>query len=313
MENNQTLSGDIHFRHLNKDEIEDPFIFINHFCELETDICCFRRDVLDLLKTAYSYNEQYYSGNSPSYGYYQQSLIRVMEAVYVLYESGYRFSSEVRDSFINGCRCLTINDIKDVTSFLEEFFGYKDLNEWRAYLDDILIYAYKEDGVGYFEYDETPFFNIGMLGKFVEAVFLIHELGSLNEKSEISESSAGEANDQVGKVEDESVKPSENEDVKLIGRVGGVGNGGDTSYATTSVNNGVLPERLKKEVYDFFSSVDSGFISEGLRYVTMSYLQTGFKLGFDQKEAMLTELISSLQRLFKLLDTARCELGKAER
>src|SRR5690606_26828088 len=166
----------MHFRHLSAEELENPFMYINEFCEQETRVHYFRQDILDLLKTAYSHKEKFYTGTSPSYGYYQQQLIRIMEAVYVLYARGYEFPAEAGKAFLDHYHCLSSEEIVDIGYFIASFFEYKDLDEWRGYLDDILLHAYKEGGVGYFEYDETPFKTIGLLEKFAEAIFLIYEL-----------------------------------------------------------------------------------------------------------------------------------------
>lgn len=147
MQNDQPSLSQMHFRHLSAEEIENPFIYINEFCERETRFHYFRQDILDLLKTAYSYEEKFYSSHSPSYGYDQQQLIRVMEAVYVLYLRAYNFSSGREKVPIEHHECLNTQEAADIDHFLEDFFDYKDLDEWREYLDEILLHAYKEGGV----------------------------------------------------------------------------------------------------------------------------------------------------------------------
>src|SRR5690606_34674302 len=157
-------------------EIENPISFINEFCGRETELCYFRQDVLDLLKTAYSYKEEFYTGASPSHGYCQQQLIRLIEAIYVLTTKDVSVSRPTDTSLAHDYRLLNTLERSEIRLFLNDFFEYKDLDNWREYLDDILIHAYKEGNVGYFEYDKTPFKSMDMLGKFTEAVFLIYEI-----------------------------------------------------------------------------------------------------------------------------------------
>lgn len=281
MQDHLPLLDHTHFRHLSDEEIENPFIYINEFCERETKFHYFRRDILDLLKTAYSYEEKFYSNHSPSYGYDQQQLIRIMEAVYVLYLRRYNFTSGRSRVPMEYHGCLNNQEVADVGHFLEEFFGYKDLDGWREYLDEILIHAYKEGGVGFFEYDKTPFKTIGLLEKFVEAVFLIHELNArerAEETPELSEVSG------TPEIPESSGMP---------------------------VPRDFLPQQLLKEVHDFFSAIDPGFIGEGLRYILLNYLRNGFETGFGKKD-MLAELMHPLQRLFQLLDVARREIGHSD-
>src|SRR5690606_11905482 len=93
METSDTTLGQSDFRYLKAEEVANPFIYINEFCERETELGYFRQDILDLLKTAYSYCEKFYTGSSPSYAYYQQQLIRLIEALYALMMKGSSFTS----------------------------------------------------------------------------------------------------------------------------------------------------------------------------------------------------------------------------
>lgn len=166
----------VRFRYLKVEQVADPIAYINNFCEQEATLDYFRQGVLDLLKTAYSHSEKFYSGASPSYAYYQQQLIRLIEISYVLTLRGDSFSFAEDTTLKNDYRCLDPLERRDVSVFLDYFFEYKNLDEWCEYLDDILIHAYKEGGAGYFDYDERPFKNIEMMEKLAEAVFLIYEV-----------------------------------------------------------------------------------------------------------------------------------------
>jgi len=307
MENSQISLNQMHFRHLSAEEIENPFIYINEFCEQETRVYYFRQDVLDLLKTAYSYQEKFYTGHSPSYGYYQQQLIRIMEAVYVLYTRGYEFSTEAGKVLVHRYYSLSNEEIVHINDFLEDFFGYKDLDEWREYLDDILLHAYKEGGVGYFEYDETPFFTIGLLEKFVETIFLIHEL-TPHERMRVAvahETPVDEADESGGVDGMAGNSQSTEKDTEVVDEETQQENHGMPT-CVAPIPDEVLPERLSKEVHDFFSLIDPRFIGEGLRYILLNYMREGFETGFG-KEDMLAELMYPLQRLFELFDVARRE------
>ena len=303
--NGQTLLTQAHFRHLNKEEIEDPFIYINEFCGRETAVHYFRQDILDLLKTAYSYEEKIYSDHSPNYGYDQQQLVKVMEAVYVLYAKGYTFSTKVGKVHTDRYHGLNFEEIVNITYFLKGLFDYKNLNEWREYLDDILIHAYKESSVGYFEYDNTPFLTIGLLEKLTEAVFVIHELAQYGQVGAPSSTPAevGEPEDMDEKVD---ISPSGGEQTALTEGTDSYQGNHRPSACVASVTDRGLSERLSKEVHDFFSLIDPGFVGEGLRYIMLNYMRVGFETGFG-KEAMLAELMYPLQRLFELFDVARCE------
>lgn len=305
MENNQTSLNQMHFRHLSAEEIENPFIYINEFCERETRFHYFRQDILDLLKTAYSLEEKFYSSHSPSYGYDQQQLIRVIEAVYVLYIGEYNFSSGRGKVSVEHHECLTSQEVADIGHFLEDFFDYKDLDEWREYLDEILLHAYKEGGVGFFEYDKTPFKTIGLLEKFVEAVFLIHELAPHERIGTAPDTPADEA-DELERVDGTADNSqSAEKDTAAADEEAQQENHGVSTRAAPAPDE-ILPEQLSKEVHDFFSLIDPRFIGEGLRHILLNYMREGFETGFG-KEDMLAELMYPLQRLFEMFDVARRE------
>jgi len=182
MENNQKTLGQVHFRYLRGEEIEYPFVYLNEFCERETEIHYFRQDILDLLKTAYSYQEKFYTGHEPSYGYHQRQLIKVVEAMYVLHVGDMDLRPGNIRSYENRYERLSNDERNDIRIFLEDFFAARDLEEWRSLMDELLIFSYKEGGEGYFSYLDKPFEIIEYFEKLIEAVFLVYEIRRLKER-----------------------------------------------------------------------------------------------------------------------------------
>lgn len=119
---------------------------------------------------------------------------------------------------------------------------------------------------------------------------------------EISENEADELEEVDGLAD---IRPSEERGVEAVDVEAQQENHG-AQTCVAPIPEEVLPERLSKEVHDFFSLIDPRFIGEGLRHILLNYMREGFETGFG-KEDMLAELMYPLQRLFELFDVARRE------
>ncbi|WP_257666240.1 hypothetical protein [Parapedobacter tibetensis] len=181
METKQTSLDQTHFRYLKAEEIENPFIYINEFCEKETEMYYFRRDTLYLIKTAFSYDETFLAGCNSNYAYSQKQLIKVIETMYVLHHADMDLKPGNIRNYENSYKCLERDERNNLRVFLDDFFGYKDLDGWHELLDDLLIYAYKEGGEGFFDYADKPFKTMDYFEKLVEAIFLIYEIRHLKD------------------------------------------------------------------------------------------------------------------------------------
>jgi len=181
MENKPATLSQVHFRYLNAGETENPFGFVNEFCVQETELCYLRQDILDLLKTAYSYKEEFYAGVSKSFGYNQIQIIKVIEILFVLHCTDLDLKPGNVRSYENNYNCLNREEKNDVRVFLDDFFTFHSLDEWRELMDDLLIYAYKEGDEGLFNYVDEPFKTIGYFEKLAEAIFLVYEIQHFKE------------------------------------------------------------------------------------------------------------------------------------
>lgn len=181
MENNPTVLSQAHFRYLNAKEMDNPFSFIHELCERETELHYLKRDVLDLVKTAYSYREEFYTGVSKNFGYNQIQVIKIIEILFVLHRTNLDLNPGNVRSYENSYNCLNREEKNDIRVFLDDFFTFHSLDEWREFMDDLLIHAYKEGGEGLFNYVDEPFKTIGYFERLVEAIFLIYEIQHLKE------------------------------------------------------------------------------------------------------------------------------------
>lgn len=177
--NSQTLLDQCRFRYLETWAIEDPFSFIREFCAHEMEMEYLKRDVLDLLKTAYSYREEFFAGTHKSYVYNQIQLVKVVEVMYVLHVGDWDLKPGLIRQYVNRYSCLDNSEQKDIRIFLSGFFTFHNLNEWLSVLDDLLIHAYKEGDPDYFVYEKEPFKTMTYLEKLTEAVFLVYEIMDL--------------------------------------------------------------------------------------------------------------------------------------
>lgn len=182
MENNRMPLGQCRYRYLEAGVIEDPFSFIREFCGLEAEMQCLKRGILNLLKTAYSYQEEFYEGTSRSYTYDQIEFIKVVEVMYALYVGDWDLKPGPIRNYVNRYTCLDEGEQNDLRVFLNSFFSFHGLNEWLELLDDLLIHAYKEGDPDYFTYEKEPFKTMAYLEKMAEAVFLAYEIMDRKER-----------------------------------------------------------------------------------------------------------------------------------
>ena len=190
METKSTPLSQGHFRYLSVNEIEDPFAFVSEFCETEAELHYLKRDTIHLLKTAYSYGEEFYAGTSKQYGYCQITLIKVIEIMYVLYCGKIELKPGNIRSYENKYEILNNDERNDIRLFLNDFFSYRDLQDWHELMDDLLIYAYKEGGEGFFNCLDEPFRTIDYLEKLTESIFLVYEINRFRRNFPVASTAA---------------------------------------------------------------------------------------------------------------------------
>ncbi|MEC3881103.1 hypothetical protein [Parapedobacter sp. 10938] len=169
------------FRHLSAEEIENPLTYIEELCERETALYYLNRDILDLVKTAYSYREEFFEGIHKSYAYNQIQVIKVVEILFVLYCGKLDLKSGNVRSYENNFSCLNRDEMNDIRVFLDDFFAFHSLSEWHEFIDDLLIHAYKEGSEGLFNNVKEPFKVMAYFEKLAEAIFLVYEIQRLKE------------------------------------------------------------------------------------------------------------------------------------
>lgn len=182
MQDNLLSLNQTRFRHLRAEEIENPFTYINELCEHETELYYLNRDILDLVKTAYSYREEFFEGIHKSYAYNQIQVIKVVEILFVLHCSKLDLKPGNVRSYVNNYRYLNREEINDIRVFLGDFFAFRSLSEWHEFIDDLLIYAYKEGDEGLFNDVDKPFKVMAYFEKLAEAFFLVYEIQQLKER-----------------------------------------------------------------------------------------------------------------------------------
>jgi len=181
MQDNQLPLSKTRFRHLRAEEIENPLAYINELCEQETALHYLNRDILDLVKTAYSYREEFFEGIHKSYAYNQIQVIKVVEILFVLHCGKLDLKPGNVRSYENKFSYLSREEMNDIRVFLDDFFAFRSLSEWHEFIDDLLIYAYKEGGEGLFNDVKEPFKMMAYFEKLAEAIFLIYEIMNLKE------------------------------------------------------------------------------------------------------------------------------------
>jgi len=181
MQDNQLSLNHTRFRHLRAKEIENPLTYINELCERETALDYLNRDILDLIKTAYSYREEFFEGIHKSYAYNQIQVIKVVEILFVLHCGKLDLKPGNVRSYQNNFRYLNREEMNDIRVFLDDFFTFHSLSEWQSFIDDLLIHAYKEGGEGLFNDVKEPFKVMAYFEKLAEAIFLVYEIMKLRE------------------------------------------------------------------------------------------------------------------------------------
>ena len=193
MGNNKTHFVHANFRYLREDDTQNPLHFINVLCGQETTLYYLKQDVLNLVKTAYSYGEEFYGSTGKSYAYDQIQLVKVVEIMNVLHSSGLDLSPGNIRSYENSYPSLSLEEKNDIRIFLADFFTFRSLDGWEELLDDLLIHAYKEGSEGFFDNVREPFRIMVYLEKLTEAIFLVYEILRLKESypkaSEVAEPS----------------------------------------------------------------------------------------------------------------------------
>lgn len=192
----ETILVETSFRQLTSYEIDYPLYCINHFWYVETYIESFRIDIYNWIKTACSLsNDQF--GDPDEFELLHQQCIKLIEIAHVLYTSDQNFSIEkdhpiyrpnnecfgyhLEDQQMITCPSLyfrTLNgaEINDVRIFFEEFFEFKNLNEWYRILDQTLISSREEislarnEEMGYLILEIYEY-----LEKLMEANYLVYE------------------------------------------------------------------------------------------------------------------------------------------
>lgn len=192
----ETILVETSFRQLTSYEIDYPLYCISHFWYVETYIESFRIDIYNWIKTACSLsNDQF--GDPDEFELLHQQCIKLIEIAHVLYTSDQTFSIEkdhpiyrpnnecfgyhLEDQQMITCPSLyfrTLNgaEINDVRVFFEEFFEFKNLNEWYRILDQTLISSREEislarnEEMGYLILEIYEY-----LEKLMEANYLVYE------------------------------------------------------------------------------------------------------------------------------------------
>jgi|GEM_PF-4047444 len=196
---NQTTHP-IHFRYLSPEAAQDPTIFLEEFCFSRTEIEYFRTDLFQLLQAACCDIEEQdgrYYLDARNYVYNHKQAIEVMELLWVLHQQkdrDYQLSESHRlfqrprwktagvdlpRRMVTAkyYRYLTDEEMNNVALFLQDLFTYKDLDEWREILDELLYFSHSTEIFGAGAERTSEIMPIQeYFGKIAEAIFLIGEI-----------------------------------------------------------------------------------------------------------------------------------------
>lgn len=156
MKQEPTVSEKTSFRYLKEKDIISPHYQIAHFfCSEENSLLRLKSGVIQLLKAAFTNQE------NADYFYLQQQLVELLELSFVIRESGATTSLEStpirpntnnqvtynplpdKNNLLQIHRICSISDIQinDSSTLLEAFFSFKSLAEWKVILDSLLYAA----------------------------------------------------------------------------------------------------------------------------------------------------------------------------
>lgn len=341
MENLHEAIRTSNFRYLTEDAIQTPLSFIENFCYFETEVETFRKDILFFLHAATTrksdFNGKFYV-NSEDYAYNCRQLISVIEVLWVLYHQPipqlripdthplYQKSSWATDRIdiekrINSgaahFRKLENREINDIGFFLEEFFLYRNLNEWREILDDLLTYAYTNESI--FDGTELLYESVAIyeyLEKAVEAIFLIADLNFKYNKStdDIQTKGVQETNlNPTAQINGITLPnpiqevPSLDDDTftnNLIQYLEKFWSHLEESNGNHSYGPVMFTETLEKELLSYFESFHPKFLSRNFRRIYMGYLEHLFANGTPWYYHELRAFTAHMDTFFELLELA---------
>lgn len=343
MENLHEAIKTNNFRYLTEVDVQNPLSFVKNFCHFETEVEIFREDIRFLLNAASTrksdFNGKFYV-NSEDYAFNLQQMISVIEVLWVLYHRPipklkisdthplYQKSSWVTDGIDiqkrinNGAahfRMLENREINDIWIFLEDFFSYRDLNEWRKILDDLLIYAYTNDSI--FNGTDLLYESVAIreyLEKSIEAIFLIadlsfnyskssdHILAKSNQEANLNatEHRNGISHDQTpetGSLNDDNFTDSL---IQYLEKFWGHLEERDAGSSHPPI---VFSETFEKELLSYFESFHPRFLARNFRRIYMGYLEHLFKTGTPYYYKELRTFAAHMDTFFELLELAEEE------
>ncbi|WP_134090799.1 hypothetical protein [Olivibacter sp. XZL3] len=337
MENFHEAIQTVHFRYLKEDAIRNPFSFIKEFCTQETEVELFRDDILTLVNAASTEKtdstEKFYASHE-NFVYDHKQIITVIEALWVLQHQpeldlsitethplyqksiwrSLRIDVEAR---INGhaghYRKLENQEINNIHLFLKDFFLYRDLDEWREILDDLLSYAHHHE-----HYIDTlslsEFIVIReYLEKVAEAIFLIADL-RFNYAEEQIEMQANKESD-LASTQDTEADPSDqprsmpslmdaNFTDGLIQYLNTFWSHLETDNLDYPCGPVMFTETLETELLTYFDSFHPKFLERNFRRVYMGYLEHLFETGTPYYLDELKSFTSHMDTFFELLNLA---------
>lgn len=180
-------------------------------------------------------------------------------------------------------RTLAADEINDIQLFLERFFTFKTLDEWRRLLDELLGYAYLTDNLEVVEYPYSIFVVIELLEKLVEAFFLINHIQCWKRKQPIAQV------EEIAGCDGRPTLPANDADLK-----------------GTPVDP-KLSAKLERAVIDYFKMIDPGFASNCLRKILLDALALNLKEDTLSPGMHGDSFLFPFQELFILFDIAERE------
>jgi len=328
-----------HFRYLKEEDIQTPLSFVKEFCSFETEVETFREEVHFLINAATTrksdFNGKFYV-NSEDYAYNLRQMISVVEVLWILHHhpilqfnisethplyqkppqkrAGIDVQKRINNNVAN-FRKLEDREINDISIFLDEFFSYRNLNEWRELLDDLLTYAYTNDSI--FDGTTLLYESVAIreyLEKMAEAVFLIADISFKHlESSDQTKTESEEKTNLATTVPLEETSSDHaqetlplNDDNFTESLVAYLNKFWSHLEEESNYHYGAImfSEELEKELLLYFETFDPTFLNRNFRRVYMGYLEHLFDTGTPYYHQELRIFTAHMDTFFELLDLA---------
>lgn len=184
-----------HFRHLTSEEFDNPLLPLIELCCSETDLYYLREDTHRFIRATSCHNVDFDEENYGEMFFFYQRFQKHIELLYLLAHRYPDWKASIKsplyqlkiigrsytlvDDDIKGettlnFRKLSKNEVMDIGLFMNKFFNFMTLQEWRDTMDDLIRAVFSRESFS--EYEPQAFHIYEYLEKLSEAMFLTYEI-----------------------------------------------------------------------------------------------------------------------------------------